>query len=138
MCLSSNLESSRKAEKDYSFMKNLVTSVYNIPKAEETKENKRFLAANLFVGDWVKKMSEGNEVSVKFHGGEGYVPKGSIGDERLLELYFIDVEQGDSILIETPESKRILMDGGKGADAYGFLQWKYNLKKHYKDLMRWL
>jgi competence protein ComEC len=134
----SHLDASREAEKDYLFMKNLSTRVYNFKKNEIPAGKDRHIVANLFVGDWIKpngpQGSMGNaEVFVKFHGGEGYVPSDSFGDERLLEAYFIDVEQGDSILIETPESKRILIDGGPDTEAASFLNWKYNLEEHWKD-----
>ena len=79
-------------------------------------------------------VSFSGDAFVKFHGGEGYVPKESIGDNRVLEIYFIDVEQGDSILIETPDDIRILIDGGRGVNAHSFLNWKYNLKEHYKQI----
>jgi len=132
-----HLEASRDAEKDYLFMKNLSTRVYNFKKNSVPAGEERNIVANLFVGDWVKpensQGSTNDEVSVEFHGGKGYVPSDSYGEERLLEVYFIDVEQGDSILIETPESKRILIDGGANTDASRFLDWKYNLDEHWKD-----
>lgn len=34
--------------------------------------------------------------------------------DRLFHVYFLDVGQGDSILIKTPENHRILIDGGPG------------------------
>ncbi|ETB64203.1 TPA: MBL fold metallo-hydrolase [Candidatus Nomurabacteria bacterium] len=34
--------------------------------------------------------------------------------DDLLEITFIDVGQGDSILIETPNGKQVLVDGGRG------------------------
>lgn len=42
----------------------------------------------------------------------GYIDPKYLGDKPLLELYFIDVGQGDGILIVTPERKHILIDGG--------------------------
>ncbi|MGH1566062.1 MAG: hypothetical protein ACRBB5_01245 [Nitrosopumilus sp.] len=47
----------------------------------------------------------------------------------MLEIYFLDVGQGDAILVQTPNDRRILIDGGRDAKAYSFLKWKYNLKK---------
>jgi hypothetical protein len=32
------------------------------------------------------------------------------------------------------DDKRILIDGGKGINAYSFLQWKYRLEQHHKDI----
>jgi len=46
-----------------------------------------------------------------------------------LEMYFIDVGQGDSTFIVTPKRKTILIDGGKNDHAFRFLSWKYDLKK---------
>jgi len=60
------------------------------------------------------------------------VPSKDIGKERVLEIYFIDVGQGDAILIQTADDKRVLIDGGKDKSAHSFLQWKYNLKKYHK------
>lgn len=56
----------------------------------------------------------------------------SIGKERLLEIYFIDVGQRDAILIQTADDKRVLIDEGKDKSAHSFLQWKYNLRKYHK------
>lgn len=49
-----------------------------------------------------------------------------------MEVYLIDVGQGDSILIQTPDDRRILIDGGMDKSALSFLRWKYNLKKFSK------
>ena len=75
----------------------------------------------------------GEELHIRFRGGEGYTPSENIGKERILEIYFIDVGQGDAILIQTADDKRVLIDGGKDKSAHSFLQWKYNLKKYPKN-----
>jgi competence protein ComEC len=106
-----------------------MTTAYNFPAGKKRKKE-----ANLFVGEWAERLETiGQETKVKFRGGMGYVPTDSIGAERTLEIYFIDVQQGDSILIQTADDRRILVDGGKGKEAYSFIKWKYNLKKYYKD-----
>ena len=45
-------------------------------------------------------------------GREGFVKQSDLGGAPLLELYFIDVGQGDGVLIVTPEHKHLLIDGG--------------------------
>ncbi|QWX83913.1 MBL fold metallo-hydrolase [Cellulophaga sp. HaHaR_3_176] len=57
----------------------------------------------------------------------GYVATKQIDKKASLELYFIDVGQGDAALIVTPNRKKILVDGGYNKQAKGFLQWKYQL-----------
>lgn len=51
-----------------------------------------------------------------------YIPAG-IWDHGKVELVFIDVGQGDSILIKTPKGKFILVDGG-GSDTYDVGEYK--------------
>ncbi len=94
---------------------------------------KRKKVATLFIGEWAKILDkpvpQTGPVHVKFRGGEGYVDANDLGRQRLLEIYFIDVDQGDSILIQTPDDRRVLIDGGKTADAFDFIINKYRLDK---------
>jgi beta-lactamase superfamily II metal-dependent hydrolase len=48
--------------------------------------------------------------------------------KRILEIYFVDVAQGDGCLIITPEDKFLLIDAGEGRNMAAFLRWKFNLK----------
>ncbi|MEK6154071.1 MBL fold metallo-hydrolase [Flavobacteriaceae bacterium 3-367] len=47
--------------------------------------------------------------------------------KRSLELYFLDIGQGDASFIVTPNNTKILVDGGLKDRALGFLIWKYRL-----------
>lgn len=58
---------------------------------------------------------------------EGFVAPDRLSRERAMEIYFIDVGQGDAAFIVTPGGKKILIDGGYNKQAKGFLQWKYQL-----------
>jgi len=128
------LEKAKNAQKDYRWVKKLETTVYDVPISKKKKEKRRQIQANLFVGDWTEYHGTvGQESKIRFRGGKGYVPNDSIGDERILEIYFIDVGQGDAILIQTADDRRILIDGGKDRSAYSFIKWKYNLRKYHKD-----
>jgi beta-lactamase superfamily II metal-dependent hydrolase len=64
---------------------------------------------------------------VTFRGRKGYVSTAALTDTAPLEMYFIDVGQGDSIFIVTPGRKKVLIDGGINKRALGFLAWKYRL-----------
>ena len=62
----------------------------------------------------------------------GWVRKRDLGRQPLLEIYFIDVGQGDGVLIRTPNGRHILIDGGwprrsqpTGTNAADFLDWKF-------------
>jgi len=48
-------------------------------------------------------------------------------NQRTLEMYFLDVGQGDAAFIITPANKKILVDGGLNDRALGFLIWRYRL-----------
>lgn len=96
--------------------------------AKETGAKK---IANLFLGEWMKLLDGSvpadGRVRVRFRGGSGYVDAAGLSRYRHLEIFFIDVDQGDSILIQTPNDRRILVDGGEGDEAHRFIRTKYNL-----------
>lgn len=96
--------------------------------------------AHLLWGDRVKlhtgSPNEGDFIKVSARGWVGFVNKTHLRDEPLLEIYFIDVGQGDGILIKTPDEKHIMIDGGykraaqqSGKNAADFIDWKF--KKDY-------
>ncbi len=91
---------------------------------------------HLLWGDGVKFVGpagSGARRPVKARGGrEGFVSKAALGGESLLELYFIDVGQGDGVLIKTPAFRHLLIDGGfprsmqdTGKNAADFVDWKF-------------
>jgi beta-lactamase superfamily II metal-dependent hydrolase len=87
--------------------------------------------ANLFLGEWMKILDPSvpaqGRVRVRYRGGSGFVDVSGLSRIRHLEIYFIDVDQGDAILIQTPDDRRILVDGGQGDEAHQFIRTKYNL-----------
>ena len=82
----------------------------------------------LIYGDEVESDGDGGaSVTVTFRGRRGSVKAGALAESPVLEVYFIDVGQGDSTFIVTPQRKKILIDGGINRQALGFLSWKYRL-----------
>jgi beta-lactamase superfamily II metal-dependent hydrolase len=96
--------------------------------------------ANLFLGEWMKvldrRMPANRRVHVKYRGGEGYVELEDLTRRRHLEIFFLDVGQGDGILLQTPDDRRILIDAGESDDTHEFIRNKYRLDKpeNYIDL----
>ncbi|MEX2124740.1 MAG: SH3 domain-containing protein [Woeseia sp.] len=81
-------------------------------------------------GDWLR---------VSARGWQGWLHKEDVSPTSLLELYFIDVGQGDGVLIVGPDRRHLLVDGGLprthqqgGKNASDFVDWKFFID--YGDL----
>ena len=83
---------------------------------------------------------------VTARGKAGFVDNAALGNTPLLEVYFIDVGQGDGILIRTPDLRHLMIDGGykresqpTGKNAADFVDWKfakdYGLTRIHLDAM---
>ncbi len=101
----------------------------------------------LLWGDQVDVLETGTLRSkVRARGKNGFVSNSALGDESLLEVYFIDVGQGDGVLIRTPDNRHVMIDGGykrasqpSGKNAADFVDWKfakdYGLQQIHLDAM---
>lgn len=97
------------------------------------KDDEGKTVAYLLWGDAVQVLrTQGEKVQIKARGFAGWVPQSVLTDEGLLEVYVIDVGQGDGVLIRTPDDAWHLVDAGvenekqmtkKG--AANFLRWKF-------------
>jgi len=89
--------------------------------------------ATLIWGDPVHVLEEsGGPVKVRARARKGWVDPVALSDRSLLEIYIIDVGQGDGILLKTPEGNWHLIDAGvAGRDQMtkkgtaNFLRWKF-------------
>jgi len=81
----------------------------------------------LLWGDWM--VVTGDEVDghlpVKSRGCTGFVDKDLAMSQRVLEIIFVDIGQGDGCLVVTPDDKHIVVDAGSGDNMYRFLRWRY-------------
>jgi len=101
------------------------TQVYS--KATSTNSNKQ---RKLLMGTWLGVLKElpDNWLKIKTFGKVGYVKLEDTMDSHHLKAFFIDVGQGDAMLIEAP-GKTILVDGGPSKNLYNYLvKWKYKWK----------
>jgi beta-lactamase superfamily II metal-dependent hydrolase len=62
----------------------------------------------------------------------GDIPSAHLTSEPLLEVYFVDVGQGDGVLVRTPDVRHLLVDGGlerakqlTGKNVADFVDWKF-------------
>ena len=89
-------------------------------------------------GDRVRILdTNGDAKRVSGRGKEYWINTRHLGGEPLLEVYIIDVGQGDGVLVVTPEGHNIMVDGGNtrsyqnsGKNAADFVDWKF-----YKDYL---
>jgi beta-lactamase superfamily II metal-dependent hydrolase len=82
---------------------------------------------HLLWGDWMKLKDgrSGDYVEVRARGVNGWVHKENIQEERLLEIVFVDIGQGDGCLLVTPDDKHMVIDAGEGDNMARFLNWRY-------------
>jgi beta-lactamase superfamily II metal-dependent hydrolase len=99
------------------------------------EEGKEKTVTELLWGDRVrvleKQRGDGRGVTrVRARGMEGLVDNDALGGNSLLEIYFIDVGQGDGVLVRTPTHRHVLVDGG-------FIRRKQPTKRNAADFVDW-
>jgi beta-lactamase superfamily II metal-dependent hydrolase len=55
----------------------------------------------------------------------GWIRAADTQPERLLEVVFVDIGQGDGALVVTPDEQRYIVDAGKGDNMVRFLRWRF-------------
>jgi hypothetical protein len=91
------------------------------------------IETHLIWGDPVEVVREEGEYALcRGRDHEGWIKKAELSKEGLLEIYIIDVGQGDSVLVRTPDEKWHIVDGGNAIEqqmtrksAANFLRWKF-------------
>ena len=93
----------------------------------------------LLFGDYIKPLLSNGEymevkvgkqsyIRVRARNKTGYIQPSEIQANRVLEVNFIDVAQGDGCHIGTPDDKHYIIDAGKGDNMFRFLSWRFNLR----------
>jgi len=96
---------------------------------DENGKNQSYV---LIYGDEVDTLAAAGSVPadhkrVSYRGRTGHWKEPELSTKRSLEMYFLDVGQGDAAFVVTPNNTKILVDGGLKRQALGFLIWKYRL-----------
>jgi beta-lactamase superfamily II metal-dependent hydrolase len=61
--------------------------------------------------------------------------KENLQTERLLEVNFVDIGQGDGCFIVTPQDRFLVIDAGESDNMYRFLRWRFNLRKRPEQVI---
>ena len=82
---------------------------------------------HLLWGDWLRLKDEKKGKFQKVHarGVDGWMHEDDIQEERLLEVVFVDVGQGDGCLLITPQDEAFVIDAGQIDNMYRFLRWRF-------------
>nr|WP_315220339.1 hypothetical protein [uncultured Flavobacterium sp.] len=98
-------------------------------------------ASHLIFGDYIKLltgpdglpilMQHNNKqyVKVKGRNRKGWVLPHEIQPDRILEVNFVDVGQGDGCHLVTPQDEHYIIDAGASDNMFRFLKWRFNLNK---------
>ncbi len=80
----------------------------------------------LLWGDWAKiEDVKGPWFQIRSRGRTGWVRKENLQSNRILEVNFVDVGQGDGAHIQTPDDKAMVVDAGVEDNMYRFLRWRF-------------
>jgi beta-lactamase superfamily II metal-dependent hydrolase len=71
---------------------------------------------------------DGKYLEVLVRNVRGWIAAAQTQENRLLEVVFVDIGQGDGALVVTPDNKRYLIDAGKGDNMLRFLRWRFGFK----------
>ena len=93
----------------------------------EKADAKSKVLKQLLWGDWVQVTGKAKAGFTPVHarGCDGFMTTPSLQAERLLELVFVDIGQGDGCLMITPDDKLFLIDAGAGDNMLRFLRWRF-------------
>lgn len=96
---------------------------------------------HLLWGEWVEIKEENNDgwAKVNVRGeNDGWMQLTDLQPNKLVEIYFVDIGQGDGCLVlsplptpdgEEPRDRALLIDAGEGDNMLRFINWKFHTKK---------
>lgn len=92
----------------------------------------------LIWGDYVRITGEPQDgwVPVYSRRTPGWMREGELQEERLLEICFVDIGQGDGALLVLPDDEFMLVDAGESDNMLRFLSWRFNLRRNPERVIR--
>lgn len=95
-------------------------------------------AQQLLWGDFVRLLEEesGDWTKARCRGTTGWLRKTELQAERLLEVNFVDIGQGDGVFLVTPDDRFMLVDAGEADNMSRFLSWRFNLRDNPARVIR--
>lgn len=112
--------------------------LYNFVKSKRSNKTSFKAVEELIFGDYIRILFENEKLITTTNKGKEYIKVRSRGENafidpekilpnRILEVNFVDVAQGDGCHVVTPEDKHFIIDAGKGDNMVRFLTWRFNL-----------
>ena len=98
------------------------------PTAHVYAVDRRAKQKHLLWGDWVRVEGDADDgwVPVRVRGVTGWMREDDLQEERLLEMVFVDVGQGDGALVVTPDDRHLVVDAGISDHMHRYLRWRYD------------
>jgi beta-lactamase superfamily II metal-dependent hydrolase len=86
----------------------------------------------LIWGDFVTLLGDEQGEWTRVHSRRetGWMKKSELQSERLLEIGFVDIGQGDGAFLVTPNDTFMLIDAGESDNMFRFLSWRFDLRDH--------
>lgn len=93
---------------------------------------------HLIWGDYVKLLGgeAGDWVEVRGRRQNGWMRKTDLQEQRLLEVNYVDIGQGDSCFMVLPDGRFMLCDAGQSDNLMRFLSWRFNLRSNVDRVIR--
>ena len=93
---------------------------------------------HLIWGDYVRLLGgeAGDWVEVRGRRQNGWMKKSELQEQRLLEVNYVDIGQGDGCFMVMPDGRFMLCDAGQNDNLMRFLSWRFNLRSKPDRVIR--
>jgi beta-lactamase superfamily II metal-dependent hydrolase len=113
----------------YDYVKNKKTGKIKFQKVKELLFGD-YITPKIKNGDFDSEIIDNNTyIKVHSRDRDGYILPSKIQEERIVEVNFIDVGQGDSCHIVTEDDTHFIVDAGASNNMFRFIKWRFNLEE---------